>query len=147
MKLRAAVALVVAVLPGCGRSGSSTPTTPNGNPTETFMGTSSVSATGGCSSTNMGHAFNSGEGTIVITLVQSTDNATVATQVCHPTATAHDSQCTVPPFSRIGVGQSTQAVLKGGRAQVLTVYPGTCGQAGTFPATTISYTVTVQHPR
>jgi hypothetical protein len=145
MNLRTAVTVIVLALPACGGGGSSPMTPSAGSQTETFSGTSSTTATGGCS--NVGHAFNSGEGTIVITLIQSSDNASVATQVCHPTATAHDAQCTVPPFSRIGVGQSTQAVLKGGRAQVLSVYPATCGQGGTAPAATITYTVTVQHPQ
>ena len=58
------VALAFLALAACGGGGSSTPTTmPAGPAVESFMGTSSVSATGACSSTNMGHSFQSGEGT------------------------------------------------------------------------------------
>jgi hypothetical protein len=148
MMLRHATAVLALLgLAGCGGGGSSTPTTmPSGPALETFSGTASVSATGGCSNTTE-HSFQSGEGTIAVTLTQSTGNAGVAVQVCHPSATAHDAQCTVPPFARIGVGEATRAPLKGGRSQVLTIYPVTCGQAGTHPAATVSYTVTVEHPR
>jgi hypothetical protein len=112
--------------------------------TETFSGRAQLSAAGGCSSP--GHAFNSGEGTLAITLIQSSDNTQVAVQVCHPTATNHDTQCTVPPFHRILVGNTLRATLMGGRAQVLTVYPSGCGRPGPATAADISYTVTVEHP-
>ena len=81
---------------------------------------------------------------MAITLVQSSDTA-VAVQVCHPTATNHATECTVPPFQRIDVGRTLRAMLRGGRDQVLTVYPSGCGAPGAV-ATTIDYTVSVEHP-
>jgi hypothetical protein len=136
---------VLMALGGCGGGSGSTPTGPTGPQTETFSGSAQLSATGGCS--NVGHPFNSGEGTVAITLVESSGSVPVAVQVCHPTATAHDSQCTVPPFARVAVGMSVRVPLKGGRAQVLTIYPEACGRTGTPTATSITYTVTVEHPR
>jgi hypothetical protein len=108
------------------------------------MGTAQISATGGCS--NAGHAFDTGEGSLSITLVQSSGNEQVAVQVCHPTATDHATQCTVPPFHRIAVGMTLRATVKGGRAQVLTVYPGACGVGGTPMAASVMYTVRLEHP-
>jgi hypothetical protein len=114
---------------------------PAGSRTESFSGTGQLDGSGGCSSA--GHRFTTGQGNLAITLVTST-GPTVAVQVCHPTAMNHDSECTVPPFQRIDVGQTLSATVKGGRDQVLSVYPPGCGTPGT-PAT-IDYTVSVEHP-
>ena len=128
-------------LTGCGDSGSAPTPTPSGSRTETFSGSAQLGAGLTCSSA--GHPFTSGQGDLVITLVQSTDTA-VAIQVCHPTSTDH-TDCTVPPFHRLGVGLTARATLKGGRSQVLTVYPQLCGAPGAVP-TSIDYTVSLEHP-
>jgi hypothetical protein len=70
---------------------------------------------------------------------------TVAVQVCHPTAVNHDTECTVPPFHRIDVGRTLGGTIKGGRDQVLSVYPRDCRIPGAA-AITIDYTVSVEHP-
>jgi hypothetical protein len=138
--------LAVALLAGCGGGGGAGPTTtPGGTTTTTFMGTSSVDATGGCSSPSR-HDFSAGEGTIQVTLVQASAGA-AGVQVCHPTAANHNTDCTIPPFASVALGGSVSAVLKGGRSQTVTVYPESCGRAGTFPAAQLSYTVNVTYPR
>jgi len=146
MPRTSAAAVTLVCLAACGGGGSSSPTPPAGNQTETFTGSSSVSATGGCSAPGQRHVFASGQGTVVVTLVQSGDNAAVSIQVC-PQNKVNDAQCSIPPFARIGVGQSARATLIGGPNQEVNVYPATCGQVGTFPASTVTYTVTVEHPR
>jgi hypothetical protein len=140
--------LLILALPACGGGAGTSPTpTPTGPQTEAFMGSASVSASGGCSSSTMGHPFQSGEGEVVVTLVQSAGDGGVAVQVCHPTATNHAVECTIPPFARIAVGQTARGALKGGRSQVLTVYPSTCGAPGPPAAATVTYSVNVEHPR
>jgi hypothetical protein len=137
---------VLLFLCACGGSGGSPngPTGQTGPQTETFTGTAQISATGVCS--NDGHAFNTREGNLSITLVQSSNNEQVAVQVCHPTATDHATQCTVPPFHRIAVGMTLGGTVKGGAAQVLTVYPGACGTGGTPAAASVTYTIRLEHP-
>jgi hypothetical protein len=82
---------------------------------------------------------------VTVTLVQSSA-AKVAVQVCSPTAVNHALECTVPPFAVVAVGNAVTATLKGGAAQVITVFPETCGQPGTFPAATITYTIRADYP-
>jgi hypothetical protein len=77
------------------------------------------------------HAITTGTGNLSVTLVQSS-----AAQV----------ECTVPPFARIAVGSSVSATLKGGTAQVITVFPEACGQPGTPPAATVTYTIRADFP-
>jgi hypothetical protein len=129
-------------------SGSTTPSptptpTPGGSQSQTFTGTASISSTGGCS--GPGHAITTGTGNLSVTLVQSSA-AQVAVQVCHPTAVNHATECTVPPFARIAVGSSVSATLKGGTAQVITVFPEACGQPGTPPAATVTNTIRADFP-
>jgi hypothetical protein len=81
-----------------------------------------------------------------VTLVQASASA-AGVQVCHPTAANHNTDCTIPPFASVALGGSVSAALKGGRSQTVTVYPDSCGRAGTFPASQLSYTVSVTHPR
>jgi len=149
----ATVVFALAGLVACG-SGSAAPTgngsagpsaPPAGPRTETFMGTTRITASGGCSADPTPHSFQTGEGSVRITLVQSTDNVTMAAQLCDPVAENHEVDCTIPPFVRIDVGMTVTATLKGGRFQTLTIYPGGCGTAST-PTPPISYTVTVAHP-
>lgn len=132
---------MLCTLAGCG-GGSEPPAAPTGPRTETFTGTTQI-VSGVCSGNT--HAFDTGEGSLTVTLVQSTDNVPLAAQVCHPTAVNHAQECTIPPFAMVEVGASVSAPLKGGRAQALVMYPAGCGgnQAPTPP---ISYTVRVVHP-
>jgi hypothetical protein len=71
--------------------------------------------------------------------------ARVAVQVCHPTAQNHALECTVPPFRALAVGESLTATLRGGRAQVVTIYPDGCGSPSSSPAS-VTYTITVTFP-
>lgn len=80
-----------------------------------------------------------------MTLVQSSATV-VAMQVCHPSAVNHALECTVPPFAVVAVGSAVTATLKGGTAQVITIFPDTCGKPGTHPATTITYTIRAEYP-
>ena len=129
---------------GCGGGTPNTPTPPPSGPqTVTFTGSASISNTGGCS--GPGHAISTGTGALTVTLVQSSA-ARVAVQVCHPTAVNHALECTVPPFAAVAVGSAVTATLKGGAAQVITIFPETCGQPGTPPATTITYTIRADYP-
>lgn len=136
----------VLFLSACGGGGTSpspTPTPAPGPQSRTFTGTAMLSNTGGCGST--GHAITTATGTVTVTLVQSSAPQ-VAVQVCSPTAVNHATECTVPPFARVAVGSSTSATIKGGAAQVITVFPEGCGQPGTPSAVTVTYTIRADFP-
>jgi hypothetical protein len=134
--------LMLAVLTGCGDSGSAPSPTPSGSRTETFAGTATTGP-GGSSCDSSGHPFTSGQGSLAVTLVSSSATG-VKFQVCPP-ADPDDAACTAPAFQRLDVGQTFRAMLRGGRDQVLTVYPLDCGAPG-GSATTVAYTVAVEHP-
>ena len=142
LKLMALIVLFSA----CGGGGSSAPTPtppPSGPQASTFTGSASTNGTGGCSST--GHSISTGTGTLSVTLVQSSA-ARVAVQVCHPSAVNHALECTVPPFALVTTGSAVSATLKGGQAQVITVYPEGCGLPGTPAAVTVTYTIRADYP-
>lgn len=129
---------------GCGGGSPNTPNPPQPGPkTATFTGSASISSSGGCS--GPGHAISTVAGDLTVTLVQSSAPK-VAVQVCHPGAVNHALECTVPPFAVVAVGTAVTATLKGGASQVITIFPETCGQPGTFPATTITYTIRADYP-
>ena len=130
---------------GGGNSSPATPAGPTGPVTESFTGTTQMTTATTCS--NAGHPFSSGDGEISVTVTQAADGGPLSIQVCHPTARDHAAECTVPPFARVAVGGSVRATLKGGRSQVLAVYPARCGAPDSAPTGTIAYTVTVEHPR
>jgi len=46
----------------------------------------------------------------------------------------------------VGVGESTSGTLKGGRAQVVSVFTEACGTPGNPPADSITYTIAVTYP-
>ena len=128
----------------CGGGGGATPPTAPGTPqSSTLSGTASINGTGGCSSS--GHPLSTGAGTITVTVTQA-NAARVKIQVCAPGAVNHAAECTVAPFASLAVGESVSATLKGGRSQVVTVFPEGCGSAGNPAATTITYTVTATYP-
>ena len=129
----------------CGGGGSGPPMGPSGTQTETFTGTAQIVGAG-CSGSGSTHPFNAGEGNLTVTLVQSAGSVSLAVQVCHPTAVNHALECTIPPFARIAVGETVSALLKGGRAQTLVVYPSSCGTPDQAPTPPIPYTVRVTHP-
>lgn len=131
---------------GCGGSnGTETPSQPTGSVIETFTGTTQMTTATSCS--NAGHPFSSGDGEIVITIAQASSGGPLAVQVCHPTAVNHANECTVPPFVRVATGGTHRATLKGGRSQVLVIYPPGCGAPDAAPTGIINYTVMVEHPR
>jgi hypothetical protein len=126
-----------------GGTAAPTPTpTPSGPQTSVFSGSASLNGTGGCSSP--GHAIATGAGTVSVTVTQSSA-ARVALQVCSPTAVNHATECTVAPFASVAVGSAVSATLKGGSAQVITVFPDGCGAAGS-PAVTVTYTISATYP-
>lgn len=138
--------LIALVAAGCGGSNdAATPTQPTGSIIETFTGTTQMTTATSCS--NSGHPFSSGDGDIVVTIAQASNGGPLAVQVCHPTAVNHAAECTVPPFARIATGATHRATLKGGRSQVLVIYPPGCGSPDGTPTGVISYTVMLEHPR
>lgn len=66
-------------------------------------------------------------------------------QVCAATELNH-TNCTIPPFVPLSVGQSVSATVKGGRSQTVTLYPEACGGPDSPPSDPISYAVTVVYP-
>src|SRR5262245_30205508 len=138
--------LAAAVLGGCGGSSTSPSAgSPSGSSVETFKGTTRITDSGGCSADPSPHTFNTGEGKVYVTLVESSGSVPVNIQLCDPAADNHEVDCTIPPFVRVEVGKTVEATLKGGRSQTLTVYPAGCG-FDKLPTPPISYTVTVTHP-
>ncbi len=139
-----ALPLLIGLIAGCGGSGGGgTPTAPPGPQTATLTGTASTNGTGGCSAS--GHPLATGTGSITLTVTQASA-ARIKVQVCSPTAVNHATECTVAPFASLAVGESVTATLKGGRNQVVTVYPEACGSPGSPPASTVTYTVTAAYP-
>jgi hypothetical protein len=136
-------ALIVLVVGGCGGGSNSTPTGPSGPQSTTVSGTASTNDTGGCS--GPGHPLQTGAGDITVTAVQS-NAARIKVQVCHPTAANHNTDCTVPPFASLAIGEGVTATLKGGSAQTVTVFPEACGAPGSPPASSINYTIRINYP-
>ena len=140
---RAAAAAIVAATIACGGSNPA-PGPSQGTRTDTFAGTSSVHAGGGCSGATSHQMNTAGAGTLVIAVAQAS-LAQVGVQVCHPGAQYHALECTVPPFATIAAGGSLTATIKGARSQTLVVYPTGCDTT-TDAAATLSYTVNVTYP-
>jgi hypothetical protein len=131
-------------LSACGGGGPAAPSTTGGTQTTTFMGTSETSTTGGCSSPQ-NHDFQAGEGMVTVTLVQASASA-AKVEVCQVTAGSQVRECGIPAFATVQVTRSVSGTLRGGRAQRITVYPTACG-AIPPAASSLSYSVTVVHPR
>lgn len=126
-----------------GGSSPTTPSTPAGPQTTAFSGTATTNGTGGCGGNS--HTLATGTGQITVGVTQASAPR-IKVQVCHPTAANHNTDCTVPPFATIAPGQPVAATLKGGRDQVVTVFPEACGAAGNPPASTVTYTISVTYP-
>ena len=118
------------------------PTTPPGPQTTTLTGSASTDGAGGCSTP--GHRLATAAGSITLTVTQASA-ARVKLQVCDVTQTDH-TQCTVPPFAAVAVGESLTATIRGGRDQSVSVYPEACGSPGTPPASSVTYTVSAAYP-
>jgi microcystin-dependent protein len=140
----ATLMVLLSLSPACGGGGGgpTTPTAPAGPQSSTLSGNASTNGTGGCSSG--GHALSTGNGTITVTVSQASAPR-IKLQICHPTAVNHATECTVPPFASLAVGEAASATLKGGRSQVVTVYPEACGSAG-GSASSVTYTIIVTYP-
>lgn len=142
-----AQALTIALLyPGlcaCGGGGSVSPTDP-GPRTATFSGMTRIANNGVCSSLGGRHEFDAGAGTVTVTLTMAAAPR-LQLQVCASSEVNH-TNCTIPPFVSLPVGQSVSATLKGGRTQTVTLYPENCGAPDSPPGDPISYTVTVAYP-
>jgi hypothetical protein len=144
----AVVALVALV--SCGGGGPTAASGPSGGAgsggsrTSTFSGTTRISDLGTCSGER--HTFDAGEGTVAVTLVQSSAGPLKA-EVCPTASTNHALDCAIPPFAVVAPGQTLSAPLKGGRSQFLTIFPEGCGAPGTpAPTPPITYSVTVVFP-
>lgn len=142
----ASLTVPLSFLVACGGSGGGTPTgpsTPSGPQSSTLSGSASTNGSGGCSPGS--HTLQTGAGTITINVTQASAPR-VKLQVCHPAAVNHATECTLPPFASVAVGEAVSATLKGGRDQVVAVFPDGCGSPGTPPASSITYSVSVAYP-
>ena len=110
----------------------------------TFTGQTRISSNGVCSSLSPSNEISAGAGMVTVTLTQA-GAPRLALQVCATTEANH-TNCTVPPFASLALGQSVSAVLKGGRTQLVTLYPENCGGPNSPPGDPISYTVVVVYP-
>lgn len=142
----AAVGLIT--LAACGGGGPTTASGPGGGTkgsrTSTFSGTTRISDLGTCSGER--HTFDAGEGTLAVTLVQSSAGP-LKTEVCPTASTNHALDCAIPPFAVVAPGQTLSATLRGGRSQFLTIFPESCGSPGTpAPTPPITYSVTIVYP-
>jgi hypothetical protein len=109
------------------------------------MGTAQTGSAGSCVGPSP-LQLAAGAGTITIALVQSSQSP-LKVQVCHPAAVNHALECTIPPFAPLAVGQSVGATLRGGRAQIVTVFTADCGSSASPPGPVVSYTITVVYPQ
>ncbi len=132
------------LLYGCGGGGSTAATPSPGPQTTTFMGSARTTATGGCAALNPAHIISAGDGTMTVTLTQSSAPR-MQLQVCS-TSEADHRNCTVPPFVLLPVGQSVSATVKGGRSQSVTLFTEGCGAPTAPPTDPITYSVSVVHP-
>lgn len=144
-RTRAATVLLAFFLAGCGGGGGGgTPTGPPPGPrTSAFSGTASTNGTGGCSPG--AHTVLTGAGSITVAVTQASAPR-IKLQICHPTAVNHATECTVPPFASIAVGESVTATLKGGSNQSVAVFPEGCGSPGNPPASSVTYSISVTYP-
>lgn len=143
-----AAAIAVLLGLGCGGSGPASNTGmpgPSGGPvTATFMGTARSSGPNSCGGDAL--PIDAGSGEVSVTLVQATPATPLLVQMCAPSATNHERDCSINR-SLIAVGETKRGSVTGGRSQVLALNPGDCGngQPPQFPS--IAYTVSVVYPR
>ena len=135
-----AVGALLALLAGCGGDGS--PASAGGSSTASFSGTTSSNAPGSCSGDS--HRINAGQGTLAVTLVQSSGGALMV-QLCSPGAVDHTRDCTINR-TRIEVGRTLSGTLRGGSLQELAFNPLSCGGGEPPPPAPISYTASLVYP-
>ena len=147
MTSRSAGALVlpaVLAFAGCGGSpaapGGAGP--PGGRETATFMGTTTSQGPGSCSGEN--HSFTAAEGTIEVTLLQTSTNVALTAQLCADGIAG--PSCTIVR-RRIDVGMTLSAARAGGANQVLSLLQLTCGTQAPPEPGPVSYSVRVVYPR
>jgi hypothetical protein len=150
--MRRIVVLAIAGLAGCGGGGGDAaaptpPTTtlapaPPVQDSRTFVGT--TRATGLLSCGGDSHDLQTREGTIAVTLVDSTDKITLVLQVCADGIDNND--CTINQ-TRILVGQTLSGPRKGGTRQNVKLLTPNCGGGGPPPDGPVAYTVSVSYFR
>lgn len=131
---------LVLLLAGCGGGGS--PAAPGGTETVTFSGTAASTSASSC--TGDTHSFPAGEGTVSVTLVETSTQHPMSAQICENGVGS--STCTLVR-TRIEIAQTLNAPRKGGRNQVLSMLPGSCGIPGAMPEPMVGYTVRVSYPK
>jgi hypothetical protein len=132
-------------LGGCGGSPAAavgSPAAPGGTETATFMGTTTSQGPGSCSGQN--HSFRAGEGTIEVTLLQTSTNVALTVQLCADGVS--NPSCTIVR-RRIDVGMTLGAARAGGANQVLSLLQLTCGAQAPPEPGPVSYSVRVVYPR
>jgi hypothetical protein len=135
--------LLLAAATGCG--GGSTPTGPAPSPTPlgitetaTFTGAANPSCQGG------GHTFQAAEGTVTLTLVETTDGVGLYGQVCDA-VTGDNNACTVNQ-TRMNVGETLSGPRRGSGSQVVKMLTLNCGPGPTPPAP-VQYTIRLTYQR
>jgi len=142
MRRLSLVAVAAGILVSCGGSGSPTAPEAGGTVTQTFTGTTRADGPLSCSGDS--HDIMASEGTVTVTLVQSTGDATLGLQVCAGGIDNNDCTINLRP---IAVGQTLSGSRKGGRTQNLKLLAPNCGGGGPVPPGPIQYTATVTYPR
>jgi hypothetical protein len=138
MKRWALVVVLGTVACGGGSSGDVTaPPTPAPQArTETFTGAANPSCQGG------GHSFDTAEGDITLTLVETTGGVGLYGQVC---AGGIDSNCTIAQ-TRMEVGQTLSGARRGIANQNVKMLTLNCGSGPTPPAP-VNYTIRLTYLR
>jgi hypothetical protein len=137
-----AAGTVSIALSACGSSGSSAGPSGGGSETRTFTGTTWANSATSCGGDS--HDFQAGDGTVTLTLVQTTGNVGLSAQVC--AGGIDDRNCTINQ-GPIAVSQTLSGVRKGGTSQNLKLLPANCGGGGPQPPGPVDYTATVTYPR
>lgn len=131
--------MAAGALVSCGGGGSDSPTGPPvGRTTEQFAGTTRADSPTSCSGDS--HTFLTNAGPISVTLVQSTGNLTLGSQLCSGGIDDNDCTLNLRPHA---VGETRTGDRRGGSSQTLKLLAPNCGGGGSVPAGPITYTVTV----
>jgi hypothetical protein len=145
MRKMLTAAALAAFLPSCsgGSGGAAPPPGPSVTETRTFTGTTRALSATSCGGDS--HDFEAREGTIAVTLVQSTDGTALGVQVC--AGGIDNNDCSINQ-TRIAVGQTVSGTRRGAAQQNLKLLPVSCSPAGgPVPPGPISYTATVSFQR
>ena len=138
---RASFVLVLASACG-GDGGGGSPTAPPQPVTESFTGTTTSTATGGCSAE--GHTYFVASGSTVQVRLETSGDPTLRVQVCANGIDNND--CTIN-LTSIAVGASVSGVRKGAQNQNVSFRRlGCTGGAPNVPGT-VSYTATITYQR